>query len=252
MNERTLELLIRAKNAVGPGMLAAQRSVQTFSTKTPAAMTRMKLSAQTSAAAFQKYWLAAAGAIYAIILAFKATVGAAIKFESAFAGVRKTVDATEGEFRQLFGSLRDMSKELPISADKLAGIMEIAGQLGVRGTAELTKFTEVVAKIAVTTNLTQEAAATDFARIANVMQEPLQNIDKMASAVVALGNTTATTEAEIVGFANRLTAAGKVAGFTTADLFGMGAAFTAVGIRAEAGGTAISTMLIDMAVSVKE
>ena len=251
MNERTLQLLIQARNAATPGIQAAQRSIQSFVARTKQSALSLKTSLKGAATAIQSYWAAIAVALVGVRKAYEATIGAAIEYESAFAGVRKTVETTEIEFKKLSRSIRDMATTIPVAASDLAGIMEIAGQLGVRGTAELTKFTEVVAKIAVTTNLTKEAAATDFARIANVMKEPLTNIDKMASAVVALGNTTATTESEIVGFATRLTGAGKIAGLTTADLFGMGAAFTAVGVKAEAGGTAVNTMIIDMAVAVQ-
>jgi len=186
----------------------------------------------------------------AVLGAFKALITTSIEFESAFAGVRKTVDASEADFKKLSSALREMSLRIPESAANLAKIEEIAGQLGVRGVKELTKFTETVAKIAVTTNMTKESAATDFARISNIMQEPIMNIENMASAVVELGNTTATTEAEIVSFANRIAGAGNVAGLSSADLFGFGAAFTSVGVKAERGGTAVSKALIQMQTAV--
>ena len=55
----------------------------------------------------------------------------AITFESAFAGVRKTVDATEAEYQALSDGILAMSERIPQSAADLAGMMEIAGQLGV-------------------------------------------------------------------------------------------------------------------------
>jgi TP901 family phage tail tape measure protein len=175
----------------------------------------------------------------------------AITFESAFAGVRKTVDATEEEYSQLEKRLIDLSNQMSMAASNLAGIMEIAGQLGVRGVKGLTKFTETVAKISVTTNLTKEAAATDFARIANIMQEPLANVDRMGSAIVDLGNNFATTEAEISSFAQRIAGSAKVVGLTTADIFAIGTAFSSVGVRAERGGTAVSKALVKIGESIK-
>jgi len=179
-------------------------------------------------------------------------VKSSIDFEDAFAGVRKTVEATEAEFQQLSDGLRKLSTEIPITAGELANIQEIAGQLGVSGVEALTKFTDTIAKISVTTNLTKEAAATDFARIANIMQEPIENVDRMGAAVVDLGNNSATTEAEIVSFANRIAGAGKIAGLTTADILGFGAAFSSVGVKAERGGTAVSKSLVMMGTAVTE
>ena len=65
----------------------------------------------------------------------------------------------------------------------------------------------MIAKLSVSTNLTAEKAATDFARIANITQEPLQNVDRMGASVVALGNNFATTESEIVNFATNIAGA---------------------------------------------
>jgi TP901 family phage tail tape measure protein len=180
----------------------------------------------------------------------KDTVSAAINFEDAFAGVRKTVDATEKEFEQLSDGLKDMSREIPIAVTELARIQELAGQLGVRGVANLTAFTESIAKISVTTNLTSESAATSFARIANIMQTPIKETNRMGSAVVELGNNFATTEAEILEFANRIAGAGRVVGLSEADIFAFGAAFSSVGVRAERGGTAVSKALIKIGDSV--
>ena len=46
-------------------------------------------------------------------------VKAAIDYESAFAGVRKTVDATEEEFQEFSDGIIAMSKELPPVLQKL-------------------------------------------------------------------------------------------------------------------------------------
>lgn len=179
-------------------------------------------------------------------------VKSASDFETAFAGVRKTVDATEDEFFQLSEGIINMSKRIPVATKELARIQELAGQLGVRGVDNLTKFTEVIADIAVTTNLTSESAATDFARIANIMQLPLDQVDRMGASVVDLGNNFATTEAEIVSFATRIAGAGNVIGLTTADIFGIGTAFSSVGVRAERGGTAVNKALIKIAAAVQQ
>lgn len=174
----------------------------------------------------------------------------AIEFESAFAGVKKTVELSEQEFETLRNEFKQLSKVIPVTFIELSSIGEIAGQLGVEGVANLKKFTKTIADISVTTNLTSEEAATSFARIANIMQEPIENVDKMGSAVVDLGNNFATTEAEISTFATRIAGAGKISGLTTADILGIGAAFSSVGVQAEAGGTAVQKVLIKMNTAV--
>ena len=192
----------------------------------------------------------AANAVGIASLAMAAGLGFAIKtsinFEQAFVGVRKTVELTEEGFADLENRFKTLSKEIPVSFIELSRIGELAGQLGVEGVDNLEKFVETIAAIAVTTNLTSEDASTSFARIANIMQEPIDNIDRMGSVVVELGNNFATTEREIVEFANRIAGAGKIAGLSTKDIFAIGTAFSSVGVQAEAGGTAVQKVLIKM------
>lgn len=174
-----------------------------------------------------------------------ATVGSAIKYEDAFAGVRKTVDGSEEEFKKLSQQFRNLSKEIPISVNEFAKIGELAGQLGVP-INEIEKFSEVIGKIAVTTNLTTESAATDFARFANIMGMPLEKVDRLGSAIVELGNNLATTESEIVDMSMRLAGAGNILGLTEPQVLGWASALSSVGIQAQLGGTAISKLLIEI------
>lgn len=185
-------------------------------------------------------------ALAAVVAFWKALSQAgknAQEFEDAFAGVRKTVDDSEENLRKIEKGLIDMSKRIPMAVKELWAIAEMGGQLGVP-TQDLLTFTEAVAMLSVSTNLTSEAAATDFARISNITQEPLKNIDRMGSTVVALGNNFATTEREIVNFTTNIAGAGEIVGLTTPQIFAISTAFTSVGIEAEAGGTATQKVLL--------
>ena len=177
-------------------------------------------------------------------------IDTAATFESAFTGVRKTVELSEVEFAKLRQEFKDLSKEIPITFVELSSIGEIAGQLGVEGVDNIAKFTRTIADISVTTNLTSEAAATAFARIANVMNEPIANVDRMGSAIVDLGNNFATSEQEIVNMSMRIMGAGKTIGLSTQEVFGMSAALSALGIRSEMGGSAMSRAMIIIAKAV--
>lgn len=169
-----------------------------------------------------------------------AAAKAAIDYESAFAGVRKTVDATEEEYSQLSDSIVEMSNRLPQSAADIAGVMEVAGQLGVRGTENLLNFTETMIMLGDATNLSSEEAATALARVMNIMGTSGDDVSRLGATVVALGNNFATTESEIVEMTNRLAAGAKLAGLTEAETMALAAAMSSVGIEAEAGGTAMT------------
>lgn len=177
-----------------------------------------------------------------VVTGFTGATNAAIGFESAFAGVRKTVDASEQGYARLSKGILEMGRVVPKAQDGLAGIMEIAGQLGVKE-KDLLGFTRTIADLAVATNLTEEAGASMLAQFANVMGMDLGNIDRLGSVIVDLGNNTATTEAAIVEMAQRLSGAGALLGLTEAQVMGLAATMAALGINAEAGGSAMSRIL---------
>lgn len=165
---------------------------------------------------------------------------AAVDFESAFTGVRKTVDATEEEFAALSDGIKKMSSTMPQSASEIAGVMEVAGQLGVRGTDSLLQFTKTMVMLGDATNLSSEEAATSIARVMNIMGTSSEDVSRFGATIVDLGNNFATTESEIVAMTNRLAAGGKLAGLTEAELMALATAMSSVGIEAEAGGTAMT------------
>jgi len=177
-----------------------------------------------------------------ILLIGGAAAKAAIDFETAFTGVRKTVDATEGEFAQLRKGLEDLALKIPIDTTELFKLAEIAGQLGVQQD-DILSFTEVMANLGATTNLSAEEAATSLARFANITKTSSNDFDKLGSTIVDLGNNLATTEAEIVDMSLRLAAAGTQAGLSQAEILGLAGALSSVGLRSEAGGTAFSRVI---------
>ena len=173
-------------------------------------------------------------------------VKAAIDYESAFAGVKKTVDGTPQQFAQLSNSIREMAKEMPSSAVEIAHVAEAAGQLGVPIGA-IKDFSKTMINLGVSTNLSSEEAASSIAKIGNIMQVSGKDLGTWSghfgSAVVDLGNHFATTERDIVEMTNRLAAGGKLAGLTTPEILGLATAMSSVGIEAEAGGTALTQTL---------
>lgn len=180
-----------------------------------------------------------------------AAIKVGIEFESAFAGVKKTVDASDEQLSALHDGLIDLSKEIPVTAAGLSAIAESAGQLGI-DVDNIEEFTATMADLSVATNLTAEEAATSFARFANIVGMSQENFDRLGSVVVALGNNLATTEAEITAMAMRIAGAGSQVGLTEAQIMAFSSALSSVGIEAEAGGTAFSTLISKMSLAVAQ
>lgn len=179
-----------------------------------------------------------------------AAVGAQISWESAFAGVKKTVNGTTEQIAALEKGIKDMSKELPSSAEDIAGVAEAAGQLGIQ-TGNILEFTRTIIDLSNATNLVGEEGASQLAKFANITGMAQTEFDRLGSTIVALGNNSATTEADIVAMAMRLAGAGAQVGMTEAQILGLSAALSSVGIEAEAGGSAFSKVMINMQLAVE-
>lgn len=176
---------------------------------------------------------------------------AAIDFETAFTGVKKTVNATEAEYEQLEKGIRDMAKEIPSSTEEIAKVAEAAGQLGIKKGAIL-DFTRTMIDLGNSTNLAADQGATALARLANITQMPQDEFDRLGSTIVGLGNNLATTEAEIAEMSLRIAGAGHQIGLTEPQILGFAGALSSVGINAEAGGSAISRVMINIASAVQK
>lgn len=179
-----------------------------------------------------------------------AAIKAQVDWESAFAGVKKTVDGTTEQIAELEQGIKDMSKELPSSAEEIAAVAEAAGQLGIQ-TDNILGFTKVIIDLGNATNLTGEEGASQLAKFANITGMAQTEFDRLGSTIVALGNNSATTEADIVSMAMRLAGAGTQVGMTEANIVSLAAALSSVGIEAEAGGSAFSKVMVSMQLAVE-
>ncbi|RGH20335.1 phage tail tape measure protein [Anaerostipes sp. AF04-45] len=181
----------------------------------------------------------------AVIAGGAASLKASISFESAFAGVKKTVNATDKELNIMRKDILNMSKEMPTSANEIAGVAEAAGQLGIK-TKNIAGFSKTMVMLGDSTNMSADTAATSLARLANITRMPQTQFGRLGSVIVDLGNNLATTEQEITDMALRLAGAGHQVGMSEADILSFAGALSSVGIEAEAGGTAFSTLMSKM------
>lgn len=179
-----------------------------------------------------------------------AAAESSIEFESAFTGVKKTVNGTPEQLAAISDEIKRMAAETGVSTTTIAAVAENAGQLGV-ATENIASFTRTMLDLGESTNLTADEAAVAIARLTNIMGSGEDATSRLGSSLVALGNNFATTESEILEMATRLASAGKLAGMSEAQILALATAMSSVGIEAEAGGTAMTQTLnaIDRAAS---
>lgn len=191
-----------------------------------------------------------AAAVGGLALAGKA----AMDWETAWAGVTKTVDGSPEQMDALEQSLRGLAKTLPATHEEIAGVAEAAGQLGVKR-EDVVGFTKTMVDLGETTNLTAQDAATSIAQISNVMgtmeREGSKGVERFGATLVALGNAGASTESEILEMSKRIAGAGKLIGASESDVLALANAMASVGIEAQLGGGVMSRVMQRMYTDVK-
>lgn len=201
-----------------------------------------------------------------IVAAGKKAIDAYRDFESAFTGVKKTLDVTDDALREFGGSADDayatlktaiegMATSTASSAEEIAHVMEISGQLGVplgRAGKDIISFTDTMVKLGDTTDLSATEAAEALAKFMNITGTTWDEVSNLGSAIVDLGNNFATNESDIVNMSTRLASAGTVAGLTEQEILALSTAMSSVGIRAEMGGSAMSQTLAQIEKAVQK
>lgn len=197
---------------------------------------------------FSRGWTVAGAAIGASLVG---VAKAAVDYEAALAGVKKTTDPTALQFSAFEQGFRNLANTIPVSAKELANMGAMAGQLGIHNESLLT-FVETMAKLQTATNIIGEEGAAELAKFMNIMGTSQDRVSNLGSSLVDLGNNFATTEKDILDMALNLAGAGKQIGLSEGSVFGLATALSSVGIEAEKGGSAFSKVMINMAKAVDE
>lgn len=185
------------------------------------------------------------------------------EIDAAYRDLRKTFDANESEYKELYDAAMEYSKTNVTSADTMLEMESIAAQLGVgldeagnktaNATEQIRKFAEVGANLDVATNIDADTIALQMGQIQNVMSDlSPDNIDSFGDALVRLGNTMPTQESNIMQITQRLSAVGDVAHFSTPQLMGWAAAIASTGQKSEAAATGISNIIAKISTAVAE
>lgn len=259
MADRSVKVILRAEvnqfksdvASAGKAARDAAKQTETAWDKSSSKLGNLAKLSQQYSAEMTTVGSALAGFGTVVVAGLGLATKAAISWESAWAGVLKTVDGTPKQLAMVEAGLRDLAKRLPATHEEIAAVAEAAGQLGIQ-TGNVVSFTETMINMGESTNLSAEEAATSLSRFMNIMGTSQNEVGRLGAAVVGLGNNFATTEREIVEMSMRIAGAGRQAGLTEGEVMGLATALSSVGIEAEAGGTAISTVMKKMGNSVAD
>ena len=167
----------------------------------------------------------------------------AMSFESSMAEIDKTVDfASSNGLANMRKELQALTTQIPQTFEELAAVTATGGQLGI-AEKDLVHFTEVMAKMGVAFDIPAQQAADSMAKIANVFQIPIENIDRLGDAINTLSNNTPATAAQLIDSLQRVGGVAKVFGLSEDATLGLTGALIAMGKPAEVASTAVNSLL---------
>ena len=242
LTEREVARLEREQRRVANMQMAASREMAAEEERRAAAVVAANERQMDAMESFGRVTL---GVSAAIAVGLGLSAKAAMDWESAWAGVTKTVDGSDEQMAALEAELRGLAKTLPATHEEIAGVAEAAGQLGVKR-QDIASFTRTMIDMGETTNLTADEAATSMAQLSNIMGISAGEASKLGSTIVALGNNGASTERDILSMGLRIAGAGRTVGLTADQVLALASSLSSVGMEAEAGGTAISRVMLQI------
>ena len=194
---------------------------------------------------FASLSLGAAGAGTAVLGALALPVKSAIALESKMADVRKVVDGldTPEAFKAMTEQVRDLSTELPMSAEGIAEIVAAGGQAGI-ARDELMQFTDDAVKMGVAFDTTAEESGQMMAQWRTAFKLTQGEVAGLADKINYLGNTGPASAKKISDVVTRIGPLGSVAGVASGEIAAMGATIAGMGVESEIASTGIKNFML--------
>lgn len=214
------------------------KGIRTWSNKSIAAVRRFD---QKISKSFSKLSnLAQIGLGLGIGAIFREGFNAITDFETGLVGVGKTTGIAGKELKNLGFDVLKLSKRLKgISSVKLLELAQVAGQMGLTSSKKILVFTETMAKLEKATDIQGAEGTAAIARLLTITGEGVGIIDKFGSSLVALGNSSAATEAEILSVASEVARGTAAYKLSSQEILGISAALKSLDVAPEAAGSAI-------------
>jgi hypothetical protein len=174
--------------------------------------------------------------------ALKDLYGVLKDFDRQLIAVGKTTNISGESLKQFGREVVELGDRLDgVSIDGLLKSAEVAGQLGVKGTGNILRFSEAVEKLKLTSDIVTDEQVQNFAQFIQVSSDSFENAGRLASVMTQLGNNFATTEAKILSNSTEIQKGIAVYTTSAEGVLGLGAATASLGSEAESSRSAIQT-----------
>lgn len=162
------------------------------------------------------------------------SLDASKSFETSMAGVAKVVDGLKDDngkvtesYNEMKDSILDLSKELPMTAESIATIMEAAGQSNI-AKDELLEFSETATKMGIAFDSTADQAGEWMAAWRTALDLDQGEVTTLADKINYLGNTSSESAIKLSEIVTTVGSLAKTAGASGDLVAAMGASMTKV------------------------
>lgn len=188
-------------------------------------------------------------ALFKLFTGNKQTV---IDFNNGLLNVSKTTGLAGAELQSLSDDIIKLSRSLKtVSTDKLLEYATVAGQLGVKGSANILAFTEALAKLETASDISGEEGGAQIARLLTLVDGGVQNVKAFGDEIVNLGNNFPATEAEILSNSTSIAQNTVMYKMARQEVLAYGTATKSGGIEAEIAGSKIGKALKTISTSIR-
>lgn len=173
-------------------------------------------------------------------------VKAAIGFESAMADVKKVVNFnTPQQFKDMSQDVRNLSKELPMSAEGIAAIVAAGGQSGI-AREELNAFAQDAVKMGIAFDTTAEESGSMMAKWRTAFKLNQTEVVVLADKINELGNTGAASVGQISKIVTAIGPLGEIAGLNAGQIAAMASSLAGVGIAEDVAATGMKNFALTL------
>ena len=254
LHQRNVGNYGQALEAISPQFASINQKLQVFGTSIdelaskPGAIRELGAAFMSTGKAILSFLVSPVGIAISLItglfMLFKGNKQTVIDFDSGLLNVSKTTGIAGAELQVLSDSIIQLSRSLKtVSTDKILEYATIAGQLGVKGPANIMAFSEALAKLETASDISGEEGGKGIARLLTLVDGGVQNVKSFGDEIVNLGNNFAASEKEILGNAEAISQNVGLYKVGRQDVLAYATATKALGMEAEVVGSTFQKTL---------
>ena len=187
-----------------------------------------------------------------LALTLAAPLKAAIDHESAMSNIKAVMkfsddkEANERGFKELGQGIKELSREIPLSAAELAQITTSGARLSLTAKKDLLEFTEIVSKMAVNFGMSAEEIGSNVSNLYSIYKMSLKDLRDLGDLVNHIASNTIVELRDLMAAINIASGAAKQFGLKIEQTAGLISALIKLGKQPKKAAAMINDMLLKL------